>query len=116
MQIKITINGKTATAVLHDNPTSRDFVAQLPMTLELEDYNGKEKICLLANKLTSENAPKGHRPSIDELTYYKPWGNLALFYKEAAYANGLIAMGKIISGMEVLETNGSISATFELMH
>lgn len=114
IKVKITIGQKVATAILYDNPTSRDFVSQFPLTLEMEDYNRTEKINLLAKKLTSKDAPKGFDPSIGDITYYEPWGNIALFYKDFGYSNGLISLGKIISGLDAFAGSGTIIATFEV--
>jgi Cyclophilin-like family len=35
----------------------------------------------------------GSDPSIGDIAYYAPWGNLALFYKDFGYSNGLITLG-----------------------
>ena len=37
LQIRIDVRGTLMTAVLEDNPTSRDFVSLLPLTMTLED-------------------------------------------------------------------------------
>lgn len=115
MQLKITVGEKTASAILYNNPTSRDFASRLPMTLKLEDYNKTEKISLLSQKITTEKAPIGFDPSAGDITYYEPWGNLALFYKDFGYSNGLISLGKITSGIEVFAVKGAITAIFELV-
>jgi len=114
MKLKISIENRTATALLYDNLTSRDFAARLPMVLELEDYNGTEKINLLSHPLTSEGSPKGYTPSAGDITYYEPWGNMAFFYKDFGYANGLIALGKITSGLEILNSDKTVTALIEL--
>ncbi|GAB7216701.1 cyclophilin-like fold protein [Dickeya oryzae] len=51
----------------------------LPLTLKLEDYAGTEKIAYLPRKLTTQGAPAGIDPDVGYLTYYAPWGNLAIF-------------------------------------
>lgn len=113
MKIKITIDKKIAEAVLYDNPTAKDFASLLPLTLSMEDYNKTEKISQLSKKLSDENAPNGFKPFIGDITYYEPWGNLALFYKDFSYANGLISIGKIISGIENFEGKNNATVTFE---
>ena len=40
MKIRLIFNDITLTATLHDNPTARDFISLLPLTLKLEDYAG----------------------------------------------------------------------------
>ena len=37
-QIRITVDGQVVAATLADNPTTRDFVSRLPLTLTLGDY------------------------------------------------------------------------------
>lgn len=114
IKIKITVNGKTAKAILYDNPTGRDFAALLPLTLEMEDFNKTEKIVELSQKLSIEGAPAGFDPNIGDISYYEPWGNIALFYKDFRYSNGLVSMGKITSGLENFSVSGHLTAKFEL--
>jgi hypothetical protein len=45
--IRITINDQIITAQLADNPTARDLVDQLPLTLRFRDFNRVEKIAEL---------------------------------------------------------------------
>lgn len=114
IRVKIAIGQKVATAILYDNPTSKDLVSLFPLTLEMEDYNRTEKINQLPKKLSSKDAPSGFDPSVGDITYYEPWGNIALFYKDFGYSNGLISLGKITSGLEAFEVSGTIIAKFEL--
>ena len=58
---------------------ARDFISLLPLTLTLEDYAKTEKISDLPRTLTKERAPAGSDPSVGDITYYSPWGNLAIF-------------------------------------
>jgi hypothetical protein len=102
-RVKMSFNGEEVIMNLYDNPTSRELLELLPMTITLEDYAGTEKIGYLTNKLTTEGAPSGIRPSVGDLTYYAPWGNLAIFYKDFRLSNGLIKLGHIDSGIEKLE-------------
>ncbi len=39
--------------------------------------------------------------------------NLALFYKDFRYSRGLIRLGRIESGYEVLQLEGGVAARFE---
>ena len=114
MKLKITIGKKIISAFLHDNPTSRDFASLLPLTMELEDYNSTEKIGTLAKKLSTQNAPAGFDPSVGDITYYAPWGNLALFYKDFRYSDGLISLGKITGDIELFKVSGSVTVKIEL--
>ncbi|MEJ2635211.1 MAG: cyclophilin-like fold protein [Calditrichia bacterium] len=113
-KIKIIIGDTTLTATLYDNPTTRDFIPLLPLSLTLEDYAGTEKISDLPKRLSTEDAPSGFDPSVGDITYYAPWGNLAIFYKDFGYANGLINLGRIDMGIEELNNAGSLKVIIEL--
>ncbi|MCY1547008.1 Cyclophilin-like family protein [compost metagenome] len=104
MKIEFTSNGKTATADLVDSSATRDFIALLPMTLTLEDYASTEKISPLPKRLSTDGAPPGITPVAGDLAYYAPWGNLALFYKDFRYSEGLVRLGHIETGLDVLVT------------
>lgn len=114
MRIDIDVEGATITAILDDSPTARDFASLLPLTLTLEDYNSTEKISTLPRKLSVEGAPTGFDPSPGELTYYAPWGNLAIFYKDFGYSRGLVKLGAIVSGGAALDVPGSVKVTIRL--
>lgn len=113
MNIRLTINGKSTTATLSDNPTARDFFALLPMTLALEDYASTEKIAYLPKKLSTQGAPAGIDPEVGDITYYAPWGNLAIFYRDFGYSAGLIRLGRFDAGVEALSARGSLNVTIE---
>lgn len=114
MVLKITLDNQTAKAVLYDNPTSRDFLRLLPMTVVLKDYSNTEKIFTPLKPLSIESAPNGFKPAKGDLTYYAPWGNIALFYRDFSFSTGLIAIGKITQGIEIFTTKNNCTATFEL--
>jgi hypothetical protein len=57
----------------------------------------------------------GQRPDVGDIAYYAPWGNLAIYYKDFGYSNGLIILGKIDSGPEAFDVPGSVKATIELV-
>jgi hypothetical protein len=113
MKIRLTVNGKALTATLIDNATASDFLALLPMTLTLEDYAQTEKITYLPRKLSTAGAPEGSDPSVGDITYYAPWGNLAIFYKDFRYSSGLIQLGRVDSGIEALAVPGPLKVTIE---
>jgi hypothetical protein len=114
MKIRLKVGDAVLTATLMDSATTRDFISLLPLTLTLEDYAGTEKISNLPRRLSTENAPSGSDPSAGDITYYAPWGNLAIFYRDFGYSRGLVTLGKIDSGMEALNVPGSVRVTIEL--
>ena len=117
MKIRLIFNDTVLTATIYDNPTARDFVSLLPLTLDLEDYAGTEKISKLSRKLSLKDAPSGSDPFAGDITYYSPWGNLAVFYRDFGYADGLIILGKIDSDMKYFEKwKGSKTVKIELIN
>jgi hypothetical protein len=115
MKIRLTVNGKAITATLNGGKSALDFVSLLPLTLTLEDFNSTEKISYLPKKLTSEGAPASCTPSSGDITYYAPWGNLAIFYRNFRLSSGLVMLGKIDSGKELFDVSGSVNVLIEVV-
>ena len=115
MRIRMSIEGTPLTATLDDNVASRDFASLLPLALPLTDYAATEKISDLPRRLSTEGTPPGSEPAVGTLAYYAPWGNLALFYRDAGYANGLVRLGTITSGMDVLKQSGPLKVDIQLL-
>ncbi len=113
MKIRLTVDGRSMTATLIDSPTARDFISLLPITFTLDDYAGTEKIVYLPRKLSVEGAPAGVDPSIGDITYYAPWGNLAIFYRDFGYAKGLIKLGSIDGDIGVFDVSGTVTVDIE---
>ncbi|MFC3228571.1 cyclophilin-like fold protein [Marinibaculum pumilum] len=89
-------------ATLEDNAAARQFAAMLPLTVTLKDYAATEKVSDLPEKLDAEDAPEGYDPELGDIAYYAPWGNLAIFYRDFGYSRGLVRLGGIETGIEVL--------------
>lgn len=115
MKIRLNVGETRLTATLIDSKATRDFISLLPLTLTLEDYAGTEKISNLPKRLSTEGAPSGSDPSVGDIAYYAPWGNLAIFYRDFGYASGLVILGRIDSGIETFHVPGSVNVTIELV-
>jgi hypothetical protein len=113
MNIRLKIGDSVHTATLADSAAARDFAALLPLTLTLEDYNSTEKIADLPRRLSVGEAPDGHDPSVGDITYYAPWGNLAIFYRDFGYSRGLVHLGTIDGGTDALAALGPVQVTIE---
>ncbi|WP_327342872.1 cyclophilin-like fold protein [Streptomyces europaeiscabiei] len=96
MDIRVTLDGRPVDATLNDSPAARDFAELLPLTLDLEDFHQTERIADLPRRLTTSGAPEPAAPKAGDLTYYAPWGNLALFYRDGDSASDdLLILGTI---------------------
>jgi hypothetical protein len=111
MKISIDLDGTSVTTTLDDNATSRDFVALLPLTLMLEDYNHTEKISDLSKKLSTQGAPEGVEPAAGDIAYYAPWGNLAIFYQGFRYSSGLVRLGRLGARVDAFRRAGTLRVT-----
>ncbi len=113
MDIQIKVGHHVILISLNEVPASFDFFSQLPLTLKIEDYASKEKIFYPPKNLTTMNSPSGYKPVVGDVTYYSPWGNVAIFYKEFTYSSGLIPLGRVISGIEFLNDLKNIEIIIE---
>ncbi|WP_030244246.1 cyclophilin-like fold protein [Streptomyces sp. NRRL S-455] len=96
MDIRVTLDGRPVDATLNDSPAARDFAELLPLTLDLEDFHQTERIADLPRRLTTSGAPEPRAPRTGDLTYYAPWGNVALFYRDGDSADAdLLILGHL---------------------
>ncbi|MEN3930641.1 cyclophilin-like fold protein [Microvirga sp. W0021] len=103
VRVRMIIGKNELVAALEDNASTRDFISLLPLELKLEDYASKEKIAYLPRKITTAGAPSGMTPVAGDITYFAPWGNLAMFYHGDGYANGLVKLGRIEGDIQILQ-------------
>ena len=113
MKIRLNLGDTIVTATLENSATSRDFFSLLPLSLTLRDYAATEKISELPRRLDTNGAPPGVDPTVGDIAYYAPWGNLAVFYKDSGYARGLIKLGRIDTDVQSLSRPGTLRATIE---
>jgi hypothetical protein len=96
-----------------DNPTVRDMLSLLPVTMTLEEFNGREKIGYFSRKLATEESP-GSDPENGDLIYFVPWGNIGFYYNTSGigYSDQTIHIGTYDATLEQLEqlTSGPVTA------
>lgn len=101
-QIQITTNDETVIVfALNDSTAASDLYDQLPLSVEVENYGSNEKIFYPPEKLNTADAPLAEGPA-GTLTYYEPWGNIAIYYGDCGGAAGLYELGDIVSGVNNL--------------
>lgn len=112
VRIKLTFNDLVLTATLYDNPSARDLAAMLPLSLKIEDYGRNEKIVRLPRKLTEDGSGPFSNERPGDLCYFKPWGNLALFYAHYKW-DGLIRLGRFENSFDPLLVRGEYPVLIE---
>ena len=112
-RIHVIIGNETLSATLDDTPAGRDFSMLLPLELSLSDYHATEKIADLPRALDTRDAPASYTPKAGDITYYTPWGNLAIFYKPFRPSNGLVRLGAFDGPIDALLKDGAIAVRIE---
>ena len=101
-------SGETAvTYALEDNAAADALLAQLPLTIEVEDYSTNEKIFYPPQALDTTAAPLAEGGA-GVLAYYAPWGDVVMFYDGFGTNGSLYALGQAVSGEEWI---GQMSGT-----
>lgn len=100
--IIMTVNGQDIEILLYDTPAANSLYEMLPLELTFEDYNGTEKISYLPEPLTTDGEPDSFDPDTGDFCLYAPWGNLSIFYQDFQNSSGLISLGRIEEGMDVI--------------
>ena len=113
-RIHVIVGDETLSAMLDDTPAGRDFAALLPLELSLSDYHATEKVADLPRKLDTADAPASYTPEAGDITYYAPWGNLAIFYKPFRSSRGLVRLGIFDEPIGALLKEGAIPVRIEM--
>lgn len=112
-RILVIVGKETLTATLDDTPAGRDFATLLPLQLSLRDYNATEKIADLPRTLDITDMPASYTPKAGDITYYAPWGNLAIFYRPFQTAKGLVRLGAFDGAIDALVKDGAIAVRIQ---
>lgn len=98
----LTVNGQDIEVLLYDTPAANSLYEMLPLELTFEDYHGIEKISYLPKLLTTDGEPDSFDPDIGDFCLYAPWGNLSIFYQDFQNSRGLVSLGRIEEGMDII--------------
>lgn len=102
MNLSIIVAQGKIEGILDTTPVTKQLLKFSPLYLEMRDFNGQEKIAMLPEKLDLSGAKYGFSPKAGDIGIYAPWGNICLFYQDAAYSSGLVYLGKITSGVGIM--------------
>ena len=112
-QLRLTWDNKEIIVDLAENSTVDDLVAELPITVSLEDYNNTEKIAYLDNELSQSS--EGYTPKKGDLAYYVPWKNISIFYEDFTYSDSLVKLGEVSKGLNIIDEVENQEITIELI-
>ncbi|WP_432633308.1 cyclophilin-like fold protein [Brachyspira sp.] len=113
--IKMTFGGNEIYGEVLNTQSGKEFLSQLPANLKFEDYNSTEKISYLPTKLSGQGEPEGFTPKRGDISYYMPWGNLAIFYRDFRYSRSLIKIGTLNDIDKLANMRGSFEVRIEVV-
>ncbi len=109
-QIQVQFDGGTVVYELNDSAAADALLAQLPLTVEVEDYSTNEKIFYPPQALDTADAPLAEGGA-GVLAYYAPWGDVVMFYDSFRANSSLYALGQAVSGTDLI---GQMSGTITI--
>ncbi|AET68658.1 protein of unknown function (DUF369) [Desulfosporosinus orientis DSM 765] len=114
--LNIAVGSTRFTATLEDNETTKAFVKQLPLSVDMSELNGNEKYNYLSSNLRADASSRPDTINEGDLMLY---GNncLVLFYKTFNTPYSYVKLGHInnTTGLEKALGSGSIQVTFSLV-
>ena len=108
LKIVLKTSSGEATAILDDTAAARSLAAQLPLTLNLEDYGGREKVAKLPKRLDISGSPIGSDGKKGEISYFAPWNNFVIYYGYQPYYDGIVRLGVIDGDVGLVAKDGQI--------
>lgn len=104
-QIKLNISQQEYTAVLEDNPATRQLMAKFPMTLEMEELNGNEKYYKFAESFPAADEDIGQIHAGDIMLFASHY--VVIFYKDFPSQYRYTRLGHIDNPKGLAEALGS---------
>ena len=100
MQVKITSMGHAATFRLYDTVAAKEFYDQLPLKLELNNFRDAQWMFYPPEKLNVTTSEAYHDGKKGELSYYAPWGDVFMLYKDFHAGDEMHRLGINLTGIE----------------
>lgn len=113
--LTLTIEGQEFTAAVENNETTKAFLSMLPLTLNMNDFNGNEKVISLPESIRKEDSScPGTIHSGDIMCYGSD--QLVIFYDTFSTVYSYVKIGHIddVEGYEAALGSGSVEVTFSL--
>ena len=114
-QMRIKIGSSTFIATLDENPTATAFKTMLPLTVDMQELNGNEKLYRLPDKLPTKASNPRTIKNGDLMIYGA--NTVVLFYKSFPTSYSYTRLGRINdpAGLAAAVGSGSVVVTFELV-
>ena len=113
-QLKITVGSNIFLATLSDSETADAFIELLPLTINMSELNGNEKLFRFDNNLPTNASIPASIQEGDLMLYGSR--TLVLFYKSFPTSYSYTRLGRVndTSGLAAALGSGNIEVTFEI--
>ncbi len=99
MKVQIASQGKVATFQLYDTTAARELYEQLPLELDLSNFRDAQWMFYPPEKLNVTASEAYHDGRKGELSYYAPWGDVFMLYKDFYAGDEMHRLGVGLSGI-----------------
>ena len=100
MKVEIRSQGRVATFQLYDTAAAGEFYAQLPLELDLTNFRDAQWMFYPPEKLSVTPREAYHDGKKGELSYYAPWGDVFMLYRDFHAGDEMHRLGVGLSGIE----------------
>jgi hypothetical protein len=108
MRIRITSTKHTATFQLYDKVAAKEFYDQLPLELDLTNFRDAQWMFYPPEKLSVTAREAYHDGKKGELSYYEPWGDVFMLYKDFHAGDKMHRIGVGLTGIDqIVAMSGS---------
>lgn len=109
LYVRISSNNKIASFRLYDTKAAQQFYDQLPLELTLSNFRDAQWMFYPPQKLDVTSQEAYHDGKKGELSYYAPWGDVFMLYKDFYAGDEMHRLGISESGInEIEEMNGAV--------
>ncbi len=113
MKVRVSSGSTSVVFALNDTQAAQELYAQLPLTVDVENFSTNEKIFYPKKNLDITGASEAYAKK-GSLCYYAPWGNVVMFYAHFGQGNRLYSLGEVIEGVDNIEKlRGKITIAVE---
>ncbi len=115
-KLNIKVGNKNFSATLYDNETTREFINNMPLTINMSELNGNEKYYYMDKSLKTNSENVRNIKKGDLMLYGSDC--LVLFYKSFSTSYSYTKLGYIddVSDLEQAVGKENINVTFELQN
>lgn len=103
MYVRISSHGQSAVFRLYDTDASEGFYRQLPLNLKLTNFRDAQWMFYPPEKLNVKPEEAYHDGKKGELSYYAPWGDVFMLYRDFYAGDEMHRLGVNISGKDKIE-------------